>query len=82
MIKLIKNKKTKQNSNAYSLRCVYKNSLTKLGSYDQKDNILRLNLDKYLTVLSKGDRPSGKVTQLLEKTYFGKTKRIKIKFTK
>lgn len=80
MIKLIKNKKTKTQCNAYSLVCSNKN-ITKIGNYDQMNNTLRLNLDKYLVVLSKGDKPSKKVAQLLKKAApFSKTKKIKLRF--
>jgi ribosomal protein S16 len=81
MIKLVKNKKVKQECNAYALNCSYDKSLIKLGNYDQKSNTLRLNFDKYLVALSKGDKTSRRVTQVLEKvTHFNRTKKVKIKF--
>jgi hypothetical protein len=82
MIKLIKNKKTKKYCNAYRLDCYYKGKLAKIGNYDQKNNFLKLNLEKYITVLGAGEKPSERVSRLINKVmhFNNKSKKVKIQF--
>jgi hypothetical protein len=81
MLKLIKSKKTKQSSNNYNLQTLHKKKLIKVGNYEQQNNVLRLNLNKFLVALSEGNKPSFKIFQVIKKTtHFNKTKQIKLRF--
>jgi ribosomal protein S16 len=83
MLKLIKSKKTKQNCNNYNLRTLRKGKLIKIGNYEQQNNILRLNLNKFLIALNEGNKPSFKTFKIIKKTtHFNNTKKIKLKFSK
>ena len=54
IIKLKKNLKTKTNNNSYNILIKNQNSLKSLGSYNQQNRILVLNLQSYIYLLSRG----------------------------
>jgi hypothetical protein len=60
MIKFKVNKKTKKPFNSYSII----SSKKKIGSYDQLNNTLRIDINEYVMLMSKGEKSSNRFDKI------------------
>jgi hypothetical protein len=60
MIKFKINKRTKKPYNSYSVT----SNNVKIGNYNQLDNTLRLDINKYIEIISKGEVSSKRFLQI------------------
>lgn len=70
LIKLKKNKKTTTNNNSYYAQVLTKKNKTSklnLGAYDQKQNMLILDLKNFIFWIKKGAEISGNFNKILKK---------------
>lgn len=81
-IKLEKKSRTKTPNNSYNIAFSYKNKKVTIGSYNQSNNKLTIDLWNFIMAHSKGTNLSRKLEKIIYKTTAGLINKgsLKIKF--